>query len=403
MIPLADAFRLIKENVVPLGTETVKLADAVGKVLAADITSDVDSPPHNKSVMDGYAVRSEDITSANVSLEVVETIVAGDWPSKTVSAGQAARIMTGAPVPDGADSVVMIEQTSSDDPNRVTINVDSLTAGKHMMLKATSLAVGKTVFEKGHRVRPTDVGLLAEVGAHEVQVQKQPKVAILPTGDELVESTQVPGLGQIRNSNGPMLVAMTNALGLTVNDLGIGRDNETELQSAIEKGLESDLLILSGGVSAGVLDLVPGILNKLSVQQVFHKVAVKPGKPIWFGVLDRGDAKTYVFGLPGNPVSSLVGYRLFVRTAINMMQNHPSPEPRMSKAQLAVEHQVRGNRPTYWPGRWSDSATETRIAEPLVWQGSSDLRALGQAELLIYLEFEPSVHPAGEVVSIVEL
>ena len=276
-------------------------------------------------------------------------------------------------------------------------------AGKHVMLKAASLAVGKTVFEKGHCVRPTDIGLLAEVGAHEIQVQKQPTVAILPSGDELVDSTELPGLGQIRNSNGPMLVAMTSALGLTVNDLGIGRDNEAELQTAIEKGLESDLLILSGGVSAGLLDLVPGILNKLGVQQVFHKVAVKPGKPIWFGVLERGDSKTYVFGLPGNPVSSLVGYRLFVRTAINIMQSHPSPEPQMFKAKLATDHQVRGNRPTYWPGRWVDSATETRIAEPLGWQGSSDLRALGQAELLVYLDYEPSIHPAGEIVDVVEL
>lgn len=403
MIPIAEAFRLIKETVTPLSTETVPLSQAVGRVLASDIASDVDSPPHDKSVMDGYAIRSADIVSEGTELAVVETIVAGAWPEKSIGSGESARIMTGAPLPKGADAVIMIEQTESSSDDAVKINVDSVESGKHIMRKASSLSTGRTVFNAGHQVRPTDIGLLAEVGAHEVSVYKKPSIAVLPTGDELVSSAEIPGLGQIRNSNGPMLVAMNRGLGLEVNDLGIGRDNESDLQAAIERGLESDVLILSGGVSAGLLDLVPGILQKLGVRQVFHKVAVKPGKPLWFGVLEKDQSRTYVFGLPGNPVSSLVGFRVFVRTAINLMMNLPSPEPQSVKAELAVAHDVRGNRPTYWPGRWVSSATETRKVEPIGWQGSSDLRALGSAEVLIMLASEPSHHPAGEIVDVYQL
>lgn len=403
MIPIAEAFRLIKETVVPLGTEKVPLANAVGRVLASDVASDVDSPPHDKSVMDGYAVIASDIQAGKTKLKIVETIVAGSWPEKPIANGQASRIMTGAPLPAGADAVVMIEMTESTGDEEVEIKLDSLESDKHVMRKASSLAKGKTVFVAGHQIRPTDIGLLAEVGAHEVSVYMQPKISVLPTGDELVDSSEVPGLGQIRNSNGPMLVAMAQAIGLSVTDLGIGRDNESDLQAAVERGLQSDVLILSGGVSAGMLDLVPGILQKLGVEQVFHKVAVKPGKPLWFGVLKRGDSQTYVFGLPGNPVSSLVGFRIFVRTAINMLMNKPDPKPQSVKAELAFAHDVRGNRPTYWPGRWVASPTETRKVEPVIWQGSSDLRALGVAEVLILLSCEPSHHPAGEIVDVVEL
>lgn len=408
MIPIAEAFRLIKATVVPLQPETVLLADAVGRVLASDVASDVDSPPHDKSVMDGYAVRSADIATSGTQLKVVETIVAGAWPEKSVASGEAARIMTGAPLPEGADAVVMIELTESTSDDEVAIKIDSVESGKHIMRKASSLATGKTIFTAGHQVRPTDIGLLAEVGAHKVSVYKKPSIAVLPTGDELVNSSEFPGLGQIRNSNGPMLVAMNRSLGLEVNDLGIGRDNESDLQAAIERGLESDVLILSGGVSAGLLDLVPGILQKLGVKQVFHKVAVKPGKPLWFGVLEKGQSgkgqsRTHVFGLPGNPVSSLVGFRVFVRTAINLLMNHPVPEPQPLKAELTIAHDVRGNRPTYWPGRWVPSSSETRKVEPIGWQGSSDLRALGSAEVLIMLACDPSHHPVGEIVDVYEL
>ena len=165
-----------------------------------------------------------------------------------------------------------------------------------------NFAKGDVLFKRGHRVRPSDIGLLAEVGTYNVMTGQSPSIAVLPTGDELVDCQDLPGQGQIRNSNGPMLLAMANHLGSKTTDLGIGRDNPGDLRAAIASGLDHDMLVLSGGVSAGLLDLVPSILAEEGVVEVFHKVKVKPGKPIWFGVLKRDQRTTFVFGLPGNPV-----------------------------------------------------------------------------------------------------
>jgi len=406
MISISEAFKLIQQTVKPMPIESVTLADSVDRVLAADVCSDVDSPPHDKSVMDGYAVMSQDIADGRREFEVVETIAAGAWPRKELTTGCAARIMTGAPMPPGADAVVMIEQTESkevDGRSRVTLQVEELKAGKHMMPKASNISVGETVFSTGHQIRPTDIGLLAETGAAAIQVFGNPEIAVLPTGDELVRCDEKPNQGLIRNSNGPMLVAMARSLGLQVQDLGIGRDNESELTRLISKGLESDVLLLSGGVSMGEFDLVPPILAKAGVEQVFHKVAVKPGKPIWFGVLNRPDRPTYVFGLPGNPVSSLVGFHLFVRTALRIMTGNKSIEPSSVVAELSLAHEARGDRPTYWPGRWVQDESAQRKFEPLQWQGSSDLTTLGQAEALAYFSAGTKTHPAGEAVRVFPL
>jgi len=213
----------------------------------------------------------------------------------------------------------------------------------------------------------------------------------------------------IRNSNGPMVVAMFNALGVDAVDLGIARDNEQSLRTKIESGLKSDVLVLSGGVSAGVLDLVPKMLDELGVEQVFHKVRVKPGKPIWFGVLksdgnsdDSQDAH-YVFGLPGNPVSSLVGFQLFVRAALRRLAGLAVEPANIVEAELAADHEVRGDRPTYWAGCWIGEPGTTRRVKPLQWLGSSDLRTLGHAELLIKFPPGSKVHSAGQTVQVLPL
>lgn len=398
MISLDTAFQLLADTVSPLTSSRVKLADSVGRILVENVAADVDSPPHKKSVMDGFAIRSDDVNQGLRKLSVVETIVAGSWPQRSISSGEAARIMTGAPLPEGADSVVMIEQTNSttaDGQDWVEIELDSIPAGKHQLERSTNFAKGEIVLSAGHRIRPTDIGLLAEVGAHQVLVGTPPRAAFLPTGDELVGCDQQPELGQIRNSNGPMLLALANSLGLEVTDLGIGRDNAAELETAVRHGLEHDLFVLSGGVSAGLLDLVPGILKNEGVEEVFHKVKVKPGKPIWFGVRRRENHCCYVFGLPGNPVSSLVGFQLFVRTAIRIMENAANPQPAKLTAILADSHQTRGDRPTYWPGRWSVDESSVRSVIPIPWNGSSDLLALGSAEGLIQFPGESTTHEAG--------
>jgi molybdopterin molybdotransferase len=406
MISVDEAFELIRTHVRPAASQSVPLAQAVGRRLASDVRSDVDSPPHDKSVMDGFAVRSQDIQSGNCELKVVETVVAGGWPEKTVEPGQATRIMTGAPMPQGADSVVMIEQTETrtdESGDWVQINADDIFAGKHCMTQATNFAAGKVVFSAGHSIRPIDVGLLAEVGCHAVPVYAQPSVAVLPTGDELVDCDTVPDRGQIRNSNGPMLVAMAQSLGLATSNLGIGRDDPSQLSQQIERGLEHDILILSGGVSAGMMDLVPGLLKEQGVEQVFHKVKMKPGKPVWFGVRESDQKQTIVFGLPGNPVSSLVGFQLFVRATLDQLAGGTAGEPESEWCQLTKPHQTRGNRPTYWPGRSVADDQTSRKVEPLAWNGSSDLRALGQADGLIFFSADSHAHLAGEIVKFFRL
>ncbi len=407
MISISEAFELIGANLRPLASETVSLIDSPGRVLAHDVMSDVDSPPHDKSMMDGFALRSEDVAAGIREFEVVETIAAGAWPKTTITAGTAARIMTGAPLPPGADAVVMVEQTTlaeATGKSRVTIAVDTLSSGHFTMSQANNFRAGQVLFQAGHTVAATHVGLLAEAGASRVAVVRQPTLSVLPTGDEIVDCSTKPGKAQIRNSNGPMLVAMARNLGLEVSDLGIGRDKESELSRLVGEGLKSDVLVLTGGVSMGEFDLVPGILAKAGVRQVFHKVAVKPGRPIWFGVLERdGGGATCVFGLPGNPVSSLVGFHLFVRTAIRILTGCQQVMPSSVMAVLNSSHVARGERPTYWPCRWIADDSVQRKIEPLVWHGSSDLVALGEADALTYFPPGTKEHAAGELVRVFSL
>ena len=364
LISVAEALALIDAEVQPLPIETVALAEAPGQTLARDIVADVDSPPHRKSMMDGFAVRSADITRDGVELEVIDTVIAGELPTRPVETGQATRIMTGAPMPDGADAVVMVERTEfSETDGIVRIMLPKLPSGKHATEQGSNFRCGETLFEAGRRIRAIDVGLLAEIGAARIDVFRQPSVAILPTGNELVNCGQLPGDGQIRNSNGPMLASMMDALDCEVQALGIGRDDRDSLTEKVAQGLQADVLLLSGGVSAGAMDLVPEILAQAGVQQVFHKVAVKPGKPIWFGVFRSGDSACYVFGLPGNPVSSLVGVRLFVQRLLRGLTGRTGPEL-LARVAISRDHETRGDRPSYWPGQIvaSDSSVRQVVA-----------------------------------------
>ena len=403
MITVEEAFAAVEANVMPLAAETIRLADATGRVLAADVRSDVDSPPHNKSVMDGFAVKAADVAAGVKAFRVLETIIAGAMPTQKVTPGTTSRIMTGAPLPEGADSVVMIEMSNlgytDPTPETVTLNVDvPFAAGKHQMQKAGNFAKGDLIFSKSHKIRPVDIGLLAEIGAAKVTVMAQPTVAVLPTGDELVDCSELPASSQIRNSNGPMIGAIAKGLGAMVTDLGIGVDERADLEAKVSQGLQHDFLILSGGVSAGTKDLVPEVLTSQGVTTVFHKVKVKPGKPIFFGVAERSDDhRCYVFGLPGNPVSSLVGMHLFVSTAMRILTGRTQNccRPQRWGAILSSDHKTRGDRPTYWPGRRCDFA-DPRMVEPLRWNGSSDLLSLREAEGFIYFPVRESGYEAGD-------
>ncbi len=396
MIEVDEALSLVLQHAQPKGPSRSEVADAIGLILAEDITSDVDSPPHDKSLVDGYALRSSDVTGGMARLRILEEVTAGEVPTHSVAGDTATRIMTGAPIPDGADAVVMVEQTETDGESQVTVRDDRVHPGQHIMRRATSLAIGDTVLRAGHQIRPIEVGLLSEVGRTEVAVIPRATVAILATGNELITAHETPAAGQIRNSNGPMLCALAQRAGGQSIDLGIARDERSDLEQLISDGLESDMLVLSGGVSAGVLDLVPGVLSDLGVRQVFHKVNLKPGKPLWFGIVQRdGEHNSLVFGLPGNPVSSLVCFELFVRPAIGAIASRNTGKLDAARAKLACNHLQRGSRPTYWPARFIGETVE-----PLNWQGSADLRTLVDANCLIYFPGGDHEYKANEFVDI---
>lgn len=410
MISIEEAIKKIAANVRPLPSVETPLAEMVGRILNQNVVADLDSPPHDKSMMDGFAVRSTDINEGRTHLQVVETVVAGSTPSIPLGVGEATRIMTGAPLPKNADAVVMIELTdvneAEDGSATVSVSLDHIEPEKHLLRKGANYTQGETLFSAGHRVRATDIGLLAEAGISQQSLSAMPSVGILPTGDELVDVTQMPEAGQIRNSNGPMLAALCRQLGCHTTTLGVGRDDEGELRTLMQTGLSHDLLLLSGGVSAGQKDLVPGVLNSLGVTEVFHKVLVKPGKPIWFGVCENSNApsgSTLVFGLPGNPVSSLVGFAIFVKAAVNGMLGGQVIHPATIAGRLTQAHQTRGNRPTYWPGRIVEQLEMGPAIEPLRWNGSSDLKALGQADGLILFDAQGNDHPEGKAVRFLQI
>ena len=404
MISIEAALSLIEQNVTPLDTVQRALVDLPGHCLATSILSDIDSPPHDKSMMDGFAIRSHDFRGPGSEFEVIETVTAGGVPTRDLKSNQATEIMTGAPIPDHADAVVMVEQAESiqaADVRRVRLNAEQVQPEQNVLRRGTNFKNGDPMFAAGHLVRATDVGLLAEIGVASAAVVRRPTVAVLATGDELVAVDQVPGAGQIRNSNSAMLAAVASAMGLDVEVLPVGSDDPEHLSAGIAHGLKSDVLILSGGVSAGTKDLVPQVLDQLGVTQVFHKVAVKPGKPIWFGVREpssSGQSRTLVFGLPGNPVSSLVGFRVFVRPALNGLMGGSFQDDGGVKVKLTCEHFVRGNRTTYWPARWEVEDRAERFVTPLDWKGSSDLRPLGKADGVVRFDVQDQPYAAGDSV-----
>ncbi len=381
MLSVAEALQAVLSRAKPLPEAGVELAQLpLGRVLAETVASDIDSPPYTKAMMDGYAVRAGDCTMAPVVLRVVDEIAAGKMPTRSLQAGDAARIMTGAPIPSGADAVVMIERIEAVGPGEVRILAPPR-AGQHILERGQEMKAGDAILLPGVVLGPQEFGLLATIGRTSVKVHRQPRVAVLPTGDEIVEAPARPGPGQIRNSNGPMLLAQVLRAGGEPRYLGIARDTAESLRSLIGTALrEADVLILSGGVSAGKFDLVPGVLQDLGVTAHFHKVLLKPGKPLLFGTCGA----TLVFGLPGNPVSSLVCFELFIRPSLRKMLGHAEPGPSVMKLPLAAAFRSDNDRPTYWPARIEMNADSPRV-RALPWLGSADLRALHTADALLVL------------------
>ncbi len=335
-LAVSDAQRLVLDSITRLETETVGLEQSLGRVLAQEIRANRDLPPFDVSAMDGFALRSADVVNAPAQLAIIEDIKAGDLPTQTVAAGQCARIMTGAPVPPGADAVIRAEDTQEVSANRVQIN-KPVKPKNDVRPLGENMRDGDVVLTVGTEITPGVIGVLATVKAAQFAVFRRPRVAILSTGNELEGMDEPVDPNKIPDSNSHALMAQVQALGIEPVLLGIARDDPAELEQYLRRGLEYDVLLVSGGTSVGVHDYVRPTIEKLGVQMKFWRVAMKPGHPLAFGMTD----KTAVFGLPGNPVSSMVCVEEFVAPALRCMMGNMRLYRRTLSARLAnpIKHQ----------------------------------------------------------------
>jgi molybdopterin molybdotransferase len=401
MLTVEDALVAVLQHARPVPATREAAVRALHCVLAEDVAADIDLPPFDKSLVDGYAVRSTDLEGTDRWIRLGEVISAGQTPSRVLGQREAAVITTGAPIPTGSDAVVMHERTKREG-DRILVEDMAIRPGHNILTRGREMRAGDLVVAVGSIITPARVGVLASVGRCQVNVLR-PHVAILPTGDELVAPENMPGPGQIRNSNALMLQALAIEAGATAETLPIAPDEPAQLQAALEQGLAADLLIITGGVSAGHRDLVPATLEAIGVRRVFHKVRLKPGKPLWFGVGPRrGErAGTLVFGLPGNPVSGLVGFLLFISDALAVMAGKPERGREILEARLQRGFIHRGDRPTYHPAR-SVKGAAGDLGPPLMdtldWSGSADLLTVARADGFAIFSAGDREYAPGEIV-----
>jgi molybdopterin molybdotransferase len=391
MLSFEEALDIVLREARPLPAEEVALDDSLGRILAEDVASDQDLPPFDRAAMDGYALRSADVAAAPVALEVIGEVRAGEWPELVIGPGQVARIMTGAPVPGGADAVQQVERTQPLDEFRVTIQA-AVAAGANVAPRGSEVRAGEAVLRAGRVIDPPAVAVLASAGKDGVRVARRPVVALLVTGDEIVEVASRPGPGQVRNSNGPAVAAQARLAGAEVRLLGVAPDRQEAIAGALRAGLDADVLVVSGGVSAGDYDLVEPALLELGASLLFTKVAIKPGAPLVFGRLGR----TLVFGLPGNPVSAQATFDLFVRPALLRMQgSRVVSRPRVAVELLGAVRNRSGRR-SHVPARVRFEGGRL-VARPVRTMGSGDLAAHARANAFVVVEADRREAAAGEI------
>ncbi|MGH9344082.1 MAG: molybdopterin molybdotransferase MoeA [Terriglobia bacterium] len=364
--------------------ETVPLEQALGRTLAEDPSADRDYPPFPRSARDGFAVRSADAVAATVTLRLAGEARAGGFFEGSVGPGQCVSIMTGAPVPKGADSVVMVEYTRVEG-GEVTL-LRPAVALDNIVPQGSEAVAGTRILPRGKVIGPGAIGLLASIGAAQVRVFKQPEVAILPTGDELVPVEAAPRWFEIRNSNSASLAAQVSLAGGRARPLPIAPDNEEHIKRRILDGLSSDLLLLSGGVSAGKYDLVEKILGELGAEFYFDGVAIRPGKPVVFGRVRN----KFFFGLPGNPISTYVTFQVFAQPVIRVLGGAAFESPLFLSARLSRAVKRREGLTAFIPALATRENGEPVVA-PVAWQGSGDVAGFPAANcfLIVYPDREP--------------
>ncbi len=405
MIPVPEAIRIVEAQTPRLPAEAVALVAARGRVLAEDVVADTDLPPFDRALMDGYAVRAADIAGATVDapvrLAIVGEAAAGaGWRGGELKAGEAVRIMTGAPVPVGADSVQQVEVTRELEDGAWVEFERATTLAQFITKRATEIKRGEIVLSAGETINAAAMAALAAFGYARVQVGARPRVVALATGTELVDVSEQPGPDKIRDSNTYSLLVYAEAAGAQVEHLPFAGDDEALLQRMIAESAErADVLVLSGGVSMGVYDFTKTALRALGAEIFFERVSLRPGKPTVFARLGR----TLVFGLPGNPVSVSVTFNLFARTAIRAMQG--ARVAALKEEQAVLGRSVKGaiERASYLPAELRTDEAGRLVAEPLRWGGSSDFVAFTRADALVIVEKDVKMVEAGRLVRVVRL
>ncbi len=371
-----------------MGVERIAVLDSGARVLAQTVRADRDYPPFPRSARDGFAVRAQDLPGV---LRVIGEVRAGESYPDTLCAGEAIEIMTGAPMPDGSDAVVMIEHSIREGDN-VRIEQQA-PAGDNFAPAGSEAKAGAAVLHPARRIGFGDVAVMAMVGLTEVEVFKKPRVAILPTGDELVQVEEDPEAFQIRNSNAWSLAIQVRRAGGEPVILPIARDNYESTRSMIEKGLEADLLLLSGGVSAGKYDIVEKVLADLGAKFFFTRVKIQPGQPVVFGAI--GDKK--FFGLPGNPGSTMVTFEIFARAALERISGIAEPALPLLRARLTREFKHRVGLTRFLPACLS---AEGSSVEPIPWQGSGDIPAIARANAFVVADEGRESWSAGDDIQV---
>lgn len=388
MLVFDEALEIVLSSAHSLGAERVNIANVTGRILAEDIKSDIDMPPFDKSAMDGFACRRANLGD---ELTVIETIPAGVAPKKTVGQGQCMKIMTGAVVPKGADCVVMKEYVETVTDNTVRF-VGEKTAN-NICRKGEDIKVGHIILKKGCCLGPRHIAVLASVGKVQPLVARKPKVAVIATGNELVEPAFKPGLSQIRNSNSFQLTAQIENMGAAAINLGIAEDTARTIDTVFKKAVrENNVVIVSGGVSVGDFDLVPGILRQNNFELLFEKIAIKPGKPTVFGLSDNG----YCFGLPGNPVSTFVLFEILVKPFLYKLMGH---NYRCPNIWVPLDETIKIKGPNRQ--RWLPVViTRAGKVKPVEYHGSAHIGSLCGADGLISIDAGVAEVEKGTIVPV---